>query len=321
MERAPVLIIGYNRLDLIKEQIEFCVSHNRRVIISIDGPRDSNDLGAINTGNYVRLLEAKEPNWLFGVEVREQNLGCRFGVPASISSAFEYSDSLIILEDDIVCQPLFFDYMDIALEEFRFNTEIFAINTWNPLPRRPSEYGNVFLSRHFSPWGWGTWKDRWANYDVDMSSFDRGESVRALATLRTYKLNYLYERLLKRKLIQCYEGYNTWDYQLMYAMWRIGAKVVNSVPRLSGNQGFDERATHTKQALSHIDAEIYENLWFEDSVQNLSSLSILNAEESKSLDYAIDRILLNFDTKSKASYLQWAYRNLKKIVCNLSSNR
>jgi len=262
----------------------------------------------------------EKPSWLLAVEVRDRNLGCRIGVPTSITSAFEQFDSLIILEDDVVCHPLFFEFMDLALETFELNEDVFAVNSWNPLRRLPSENGNVFLSRHFSPWGWGTWKNRWARYDVNMSSFTPHDSIRELPTLSTYKLNYLYERLLKRKLIQCYEGYDTWDYQLMYTMWKSGAKVACSITRLSGNCGFDERATHTKEKLSFIDAEVYGNNWLLDIDRDRSSILVLNEKASAQIDYSIDKILFEINSKSKFAYFLWFYRSLKRFLGNFVAN-
>jgi hypothetical protein len=150
-----------------------------------------------------------------------------------------------------------------------------------------------------------------------MSSFNPNESVRSLPTLTNYNLNYFYERLLKRKLVQCHEGYDTWDYQFMYAMWKIGAVAANSVPRLSGNTGFDERATHTKQQLSYVDAQIYGNSWSFDGDSNLSSLSIMDTNEAKDLDHLIDRLIFGIETKSKFAYLEWACHLMKKLLGQL----
>jgi hypothetical protein len=259
-QKFPTLIIGYNRRDLLQRQVEICVKLERQFLLAIDGPKSSKDFSAIETREYAIRLEKECKTNLIATLIRETNLGCRMGVNTAISWAFSKYNSLIVLEDDVDVDQRFFDFMDFGLAYFEGDKEVFTINGWCPLS--DTEYLDTpsysyFKSAFIFASGWATWSDRWKLVDHELTTFKSKSHLRNLPTVRSKKLGYLLTRVIKLKLKQCLDGLDTWDYPVLYSMWRNGSVSITPTRRLTGNLGFDARATHTHRPPSTLEL----NLW------------------------------------------------------------
>ena len=174
--QTAILIIGFNRPKLLKKLLSTIpLSNSRRIYISIDGPRQPSE--AIKVNEVRELVEAfAKRNLEVEIEFRfsEQNLGCKSGVRAAIDWAFESENSLIILEDDILVSKEFFSYMDYFLNHFETDLQIWHINGFSPLlPPYKNQFS--YLTKFAHVWGWATWKNRWVEYDRELSSYQPGK--------------------------------------------------------------------------------------------------------------------------------------------------
>lgn len=258
--KIPTLIIGYNRKDLLKRQVDNCIKLERPFFIAIDGPKNEEDRLAHDTQKYIFDLTRNSPHLLISVLMRKENLGCRLGVNSAITWAFTMTESLIILEDDVDVDERFFSFMDYAIANYRDDKSIFLVNGWSPLTQfdfsqrtLPGTFRSAFLFAS----GWATWSDRWRLIDTELKSYRSNKSISELPTVRERKFGHFLTRIIRFKLDQCLLGLDTWDYQVLYSMWKEGAYSITPLIRFSGNLGFDSRATHTKSAPSNVEL----NLW------------------------------------------------------------
>ena len=75
---------------------------------------------------------------------------------------FSLSDFVIYIEDDDVPSKDFLKYFEWARDTYENNTDILNIaghSMYKDL--EPAEYYKVERGQWFTPWGWGTWIDRW----------------------------------------------------------------------------------------------------------------------------------------------------------------
>jgi hypothetical protein len=245
---TPILIIGFNRPRILKKLLsKLDLSSDRRIYISIDGPRNSAE--SIKVNQVQKLVEEfTRNNSCLEIQLKfsDSNLGCRLGVSSAIDWAFKTENSLIILEDDVIVSAEFFKYMDFSLEQFEFEPQIWHISGFSPL-LPPYLNGTSYRTNFAHVWGWGTWKDRWARYDRDLSSFDPG-SLNQTQTLRNAPLSKSAISFFERNLMACKEGFDTWDFQWQFTIWVNGGLAISPGERLSGNSGFGPTASHTKFA-------------------------------------------------------------------------
>jgi glycosyltransferase involved in cell wall biosynthesis len=103
----------------------------------------------------------------------------RYGVLLNPWVAFETTfgrgyDFVLRIEDDIVVSDDILEYFNWAIEEFRDNPKVALVQAMSD--GVGSESGVEFESG-FSPWNWGTWRDRWftligPSWDRDYSTFN-----------------------------------------------------------------------------------------------------------------------------------------------------
>jgi hypothetical protein len=246
--QTAILLIFFNRPDLAEISLNNLKGSNRNVYISIDGPRNSSDKVYVQECIALANTFAKEHSRVDAVKlsIHKSNLGCKEAVRSAIDWAFESEERLIILEDDISFQDEFLETMDNWLEKFDNSKEIFHLNGYNPLPKN-LEVGFSYLCRYTHVWGWATWRDRWDFYDRELETWEGGD-LRLLPGLIGQDLSDDFCDYWDRQLLACSEGLDTWDVQWLYSQWRYGGFSLTPGSRLTGNLGFDSRATHTKHS-------------------------------------------------------------------------
>jgi hypothetical protein len=84
------------------------------------------------------------------------------------------ADFLIHLEDDIVPARDFLRYMEWAADEFADCSEVFTVSAYNRQvePVAPALHYAWGRRPSFTPWGWGTWRDRFAEMQREWTRYE-----------------------------------------------------------------------------------------------------------------------------------------------------
>lgn len=174
MKFSTILCFGFDRPMHLERMLNSLEKNHESidsdVYICIDGPADGTDLEM-----HSKTVEVAKKNWNFKstkLILREKNLDCRTNIINTITELFKTNDRLIILEDDLVLGPNFLSYMNAALHKYLNKKEMWCINGYS-YPQLNFKSGSS-VSKYVSPWGWGTWSDRWeifVNEDYDKKNF------------------------------------------------------------------------------------------------------------------------------------------------------
>lgn len=243
----PILVMAFNRPDHLRVLVKRLAEvRPRSVYFAVDGAREGRIDEAVRVQRCRDLVTAID--WIPSKQMlfQEVNLGCGLGVSTAISWFFAHEVAGIILEDDIIPEPSFFEYCAELLNRYRTHPQVFAISGCNFVP--PTHQTRPNLPYRFSQvphiWGWATWRDRWARYHLDIAGWQRqlppgalwkrsGKSVSgAMYWASTFEL-------LARKEV------DTWDGQLVFASMVEEQWTATSNVNLISNIGFDALATHT----------------------------------------------------------------------------
>jgi hypothetical protein len=102
-----------------------------------------------------------------------ENKGLARSIVDGINCVFNENDAIIVLEDDCVPMPNFISYMLQCLEKYKDNRQVYCVSgsSW-PIDVEKDKY-DVYFTRRTNSHGWGTWKDRWAKYEIDNQILDR----------------------------------------------------------------------------------------------------------------------------------------------------
>ncbi len=97
------------------------------------------------------------------VFVNHSRLGCTTNVFAALNDGFRRSGYVIALEDDTVPAGDFLVYMEWAGLRYRTDKSVFMVTAYNRSDPDSRHWPTgVRRDQWFSPWGWATWGDRFA---------------------------------------------------------------------------------------------------------------------------------------------------------------
>lgn len=98
-------------------------------------------------------------------------LGCNANTFRALRAAFAEYDSVIALEDDTVLAPDALRYFLWGLGKYRNDRSVFSISGYHRTSYFNTEHTHAVQRRKwFTPWGWATWADRFADIEKSLSS-------------------------------------------------------------------------------------------------------------------------------------------------------
>lgn len=244
MGDVGVLLVGYNRPDLLTNRIHELASANLvNLYISIDGGELSRTTEMENFKILVKNKLAFIPNLRINHE--SHNLGMVRHLTSKITQVLSNHNYIIVIEDDVRLSKAFFPNMLNGLNYLENRKLVGVVCGWSPLPI-PYIKNKWRNSKYVYLWGWATSKYAWEGYSYDLSKENLEKNL--AKSLRWSKLSN-HQRaswLSKFKTIKELP-LNTWDYQYLYHCIKSNHHIIAPLFSITGNQGFeDERAVHTK---------------------------------------------------------------------------
>lgn len=183
LNKIAIVVIGYNRLDTTTKLLDSLNSANYPsddipLVISID--KSGNE----DLYNYVRSF-----SWRHGEKyaiIREEKMGLEKHIFAC-GAYSQYFKAVVILEDDVIVAPDFYNYFETAVEKYGNDESVSCIsayfnylNGYVGLPFQPMTTHDVFAIQEVSSTGecftrrmWSDFVDwKTKNTPLDFSPFD-----------------------------------------------------------------------------------------------------------------------------------------------------
>ena len=158
----PVVLFCYNRPDQLGRTLQ-TLKKNKIPLLYVfcDGPREAKDKpGVMAVHKLVDTI-----TWTKVVShFHGQNIGLSESFQFGLKRVFRQHRAAIIIEDDINLAPGAYDYMKRALEAYGPRQDIAGVTALRyDFSRRHLDQlqSDVYLTRRFSSWGWGTWRENW----------------------------------------------------------------------------------------------------------------------------------------------------------------
>lgn len=157
-----------------------------------------------------------------------------------INKVLQEKEEIIVIEDDCVISDDCIDFFYRCFETYRDNKKIISIDAYLEPITVPAAYKlPVIASGATASWGWGTWKDRWEEFQRDYDIIKQiGKSMNAYKGFQTFGYP------IKKILTECWL-LGTWD-----LWWSINVLVKEGIsirPTYNKvyNIGFEHPGTHT----------------------------------------------------------------------------
>jgi hypothetical protein len=234
---TPVLITAFNRpkkLENLLHSLEPIAP--RKIYFWIDGPRNNSKDHELITKN-LEIISKIGWECKTIVKSNEVNLGLNISVRSGINWFFSFEKEGIILEDDLVVNKKFFDFVEYNLEKYRWIENVNCVTGFNMVPTKELENktSDSRLSIFFESWGWATWKSKWEKIEFDLN-FKHKEKL--------INIDSRYWKIISKLLIK--NKIDSWAFRV--AINNINKEIYTIVPKycLTLNEGFDAQATNTK---------------------------------------------------------------------------
>lgn len=251
--RSPVLLLFFNRpaqAAAVFDRVR--AARPERLYVHVDGPRASRAGEEELVKACQRLVE--KVDWPCSVKTlfRPENLGLRAGVSDALNWFFSEEAEGIILEDDCLPDPSFFEYCDTLLEYYRDHPQVMHIagsNVAANAMRNKSD--SFFVSRFSLVWGWASWRRAWQQMSLELEGL---EEYKAKDRIREFSSNPMAQAYMLDKFEKTRAGLNkSWAYAWFYTILNLNGRCIVPAVNLIENVGVgDADATNTTNNLEHL---------------------------------------------------------------------
>ena len=253
-ELAPIVLFTYNRLDHVKKLIQSLkknsLSEKSKLYIFSDGWKSVSDkknvmlvrkyLKNINSFKKITIVE------------RNKNLGLSENIISGVTDTLKFYKTVIVLEDDLILDKFFLDYMNQGLNAFRYNKSIASIHGYIYPIKFDNKIPEYFLIKGADCWGWATWRRSWKKFDSNgyrlKKIIDKKKSKKEFNFNNSYDYYKMLENQINKKnnswAIRCYASAFTKN---MYTIYPSRTFVRNIGADGSGTHGSGSRNVNKKR--------------------------------------------------------------------------
>jgi len=240
-DEIPVLIIGYARPTFTKILIDSIRPiAPKKVYVKIDGPRSKKDEAL----NIEVIRESQKIDWDCDVkfQISKENQGLKNTVISGIDWAFENEEYLIILEDDCIPSPNFFDFCAEVIPLYENDHRVMQISGSNFVGGSSEVPDRWYFSTLNDIWGWATWKRAWSRFEREVPA---QLSIELQRDFQNYfgskKVSNWFGRYMREARS---ESSQVWSTQWTFSMIKNRGLTLVPQSNLVANIGFFEDATH-----------------------------------------------------------------------------
>ena len=241
---APVLLFAYKRpVELLATLQALQANHlasQSDLYIFVDAPKRKEDEPKV--AQVHEILDAASGFRTIHRDYAKNNIGCADSIIRGVSQLLATHPSAIIVEDDLVTAPNFLDFINQCLVKYADNQRIYSISGYSmPFPKPASHTSDAYCIPRHSPWGWGTWANRWQSVDwamTDYPEFERDKKQqKEFMQGGSDLLGMLRDQMEGRA--------DAWDIRFCYNRFKADGLTVYPTLSKVENIGFGKDATHT----------------------------------------------------------------------------
>lgn len=174
-----VSVVAYNRPDYLARslaRLAQCTGIEDYTVMFFVEPVDSEVIALAHNFSAARRSI---------VHVNQVQFGFPHNIRQAVEVGFTQGDFVILLEDDILLSEDSLIYFEWAQKAYARDQDVFTVTAYGDIGHSPNaeplpaaDRGLVSRRAHFTPWGWGTWVDRfeemapiYTGWDAQMNFF------------------------------------------------------------------------------------------------------------------------------------------------------
>jgi hypothetical protein len=257
--KTPVALIIFKRPETTAKVLEMIRrARPSQLFVIADGARPERPGEAEKCAEAQAIIDQVDWDCQVLKNYSPVNLGCGRRLPTGLDWVFSQVEEAIILEDDCVPHPTFFQFCEELLQRYRHDARITSISGQNVQFGELDQRHSYYFSRYNHCWGWATWRRAWQHFDFNLAAWPD-----------IHQHNVLYDiledadavRYWSQKFQEIYDGQVTtvWDFQWTLACWLQNGLGVLPRANLVSNIGVGVDSTHFTQSRTdpHVNLPTY----------------------------------------------------------------
>jgi len=237
----PILFIIYRRPETTQKVFEAIrQARPAKLFISQDAPHPDHpeQLAAHKEAREIAMAV----DWPCEVHTLflETHQGIIQGFNGSLNWFFDNVEEGIMLEDDAVPDPTFFQFCAEMLEKYRHNERVMSINGSNFLQhyKKPYRKDSYYFLSVPGVWGMATWRRAWKHYDPTITRWPEVRDSKLLYKVLPSHSSAFY---FSQKFQKYYEGVTqSWDGQWTFACLVNNGLSIFPTRNLISNIGYND---------------------------------------------------------------------------------
>jgi hypothetical protein len=300
---TPVVLLIFKRPDTTEKVFEVIrQAKPAKLLVVADGARDDRPTEAEKCSATRAIIDKVDWDCEVFKNYSDVNLGCKQRVYTGLNWAFEMVEEAIILEDDCLPHPTFFQFCEELLQNYRDDERIMSIGGTNIKGNWKSDIQSYHFSYYGSIWGWATWRRAWQHFDIAMKLWEQPEVKHRVRDVLADEQQYQLRE--KHFDAACSGKVDAWSYQWRFATLIQSGLAILPAVNLVSNIGFGEGATHTQASNSQ-----------ERSFPLQACSFPLKINDFVAVDRAYDREIFMNLTRRKNVFLR-AANKMKKLTAS-----
>ncbi len=255
MNLAPIILFVYNRPWHTRQTVEALqkneLAKDSLLYIFSDGSKSDKDIDTVKEiREFIKTIDGFKEVY---VKESETNNGLANSVISGVTQIINKHGKVIVLEDDLIASPTFLEYMNILLDKYESESDIFSVTGYNH-PKKvmqiPWDYHyDIYFNPRACSWSWGTWKDRWKNVDWEIRDFE--DFKKNKDSQKNFNLG---GEDMSEMLINQMEGkIDSWAIRWCYHHFKKNAHCVYPVKSYINNIGHDGSGVHCGNSINRFE--------------------------------------------------------------------
>lgn len=244
MYHTPIAYIIFNRPRHTRQTFAAIRAlQPAKLFIIADGPRAGYPADTERCREVRKIVE--QIDWPCEVyrNYADNNLGLKRRVSSGLDWVFEQVDRAIVLEDDCLPHPDFFDFCETLLERYENDERVWVITGNNFQDGHSRGDAAYYFSKFPHCWGWASWRRVWRHYQGHLPFWPEWSSSKdwRLKLPDRVERNYwfnIFEKVRRNEV-------DSWAYPWLGCVWYHGGLTATPNVNLVTNIGFGPDGTHT----------------------------------------------------------------------------
>lgn len=199
---APIVLFVYNRVDHLKKTIISLkrnkLSKKSDLIIFSDNSKNKNDEKKVfEVRKYIHKLKGFKKIKIYQ---RKKNLGLSKNIISGVSYVLKKYQNLIVIEDDLILDKFFLNYMNDGLKFFKNKKDVASIHGYIYPINFKSRIPDYFFIKGADCWGWATWKRSWDQFEKNGEKLKNIIDRNNLKKEFNFNNSYDYYKMLKNQI-------------------------------------------------------------------------------------------------------------------------